>query len=685
MIKYLPDYPIAEKQPLELTKHEKTRIDNYYWLRARDQKKVIEYLNQENEYTQRVLQPIQELQESIFTEITSRIKQDDDSVPFKLRGYWYQKKFRKGEEYPIYQRRVDNSSAAFQIFLNANELAKGAEFFDLGSWEVSPNNKLLAFSTDTVGRRLYQIYIRSIQGNKTYLEIIPNTTGSIAWSNDNNYLFYTLRDPQTLRAFKVMRHRLGSPVEEDVPVFEETDETFYCEIGKTKSEKYLLIGSSQTLSDEYHILEADNPIGNFRLFHGRERKLEYRFDHFEDHFYIITNWEAENFRLMKCTEQETEKKNWQEVLPHRKDVLLEDLELFNNYMVVEERKNGIRQIRIRPWKGEEYYVNFPEEAYVAYTGINPEFDTPLLRLHYSSLTTPLTTFDYHLEDQEFTQLKQQEVLGGFQAADYQSERLYVKARDGVQVPVSIVYRKGFQKNGKAPLLLYAYGSYGHSIDPFFSSVRLSLFDRGFAFAIAHIRGGEELGRRWYEDGKLLKKKNTFFDFIDCATHLIENHFTSPEKLFAMGGSAGGLLMGAIINLRPDLWKGVVAAVPFVDVITTMLDETIPLTTFEYDEWGNPNDPEYYEYIASYSPYDNVEAKAYPNLLVTTGLHDSQVQYWEPAKWVAKLRDLKTDSKILLLHTNMEAGHGGTSGRFRRYRETAMEYAFLIALAAEDQE
>lgn len=477
-----------------------------------------------------------------------------------------------------------------------------------------------------------------------------------------------------------MRHRLGTPVSEDVEVYSETDPTYLAFAYKSKSDKYVIVGSYSTLSQEYRVLDANQPMDDFRVIQPRERGLEYSIAHFGDHFYIRTNLDAQNFRLMKTPEQQTTKDHWEEVIPHRSEVLLEDMDIFKDYLVLSERKSGITQLRIRPWEGKEHYINFGEEAYLAYTSVNPEFDTRVLRIGYTSMTTPNTTYDYDMQEQTFEKLKQQEVIGDFNPDNYQSERLMVKARDGAEVPVSMVYRKGFEKDGTQPLLLYGYGSYGSSMEPYFSSVRLSLLDRGFAFAIAHIRGGEEMGRQWYENGKLLKKKNTFTDFIDVADHLVAKNYTSKEQLFAMGGSAGGLLMGAVVNMRPDLWKGIIAAVPFVDVVTTMLDESIPLTTGEFDEWGNPKDREYYEYIKSYSPYDNVEAKAYPAMMVTTGLHDSQVQYWEPAKWVAKLRELKTDQNPLVLHTNMEAGHGGASGRYRRYKETAMEYAFLLDLA-----
>ena len=497
--------------------------------------------------------------------------------------------------------------------------------------------------------------------------------------------FYTQKD-DALRSYKIFKHKLGIASSKDKLVYHESDETYSCFIYKTKSKKYLVSGSYATLTQEYRILDADNPDGKFKVFEPRSKKdkLEYGIAHFGDKWYVQTNLDAQNFRLMETPVNATGKENWKEVIPHRKDVLLEDMDIFNNYLVLSERIKGIRNLRIIPNEGEEHYIDFGEESYLAYTSTNMDFDTEILRIGYTSLTTPNSTYDYNMKTREKNLLKQQEVVGGYNSSDYHSERTYAKARDGVMVPISIVYKKGFKKDGSQPLLLYGYGSYGASMNPSFSSTRLSLLDRGFAFAIAHIRGGEEMGRQWYEDGKLLNKKNTFTDFIDCGEYLLENKYTTNENLFAMGGSAGGLLMGAVVNMRPDLWKGVIAGVPFVDVVTTMLDTSIPLTTGEFDEWGNPADEKYYHYIKSYSPYDNVEAKDYPAMLVTTGLHDSQVQYWEPAKWVAKLRELKTDNNPLLMYCNMDTGHGGAAGRFQRHKETAMEYAFLLDLAGKTE-
>jgi oligopeptidase B len=671
--------PTAKKVAKELTIHGDTRTDNYYWLNQREDQEVIDYLTAENEYKEEILSHTKDFQEKLFEEIKGRIKQDDQSVPYKENGYFYITRYEEGQEYPIYSRKKGSLDAEEEIMLNVNELAKPYSFFNVGGRSVSPDNKLLAYGEDTLSRRIYTIKFKNLETGEMLDDTIEGTTGGAVWAADNQTVFYNMKDPTTLRGYKIMRHKLGTPSSEDVVVFEEKDETFVSFVYKTKSKKYIVIGSYATLSQEYQVLEADNPTGDFRIIQPRERNLEYGIAHFEDKFYIRTNLDAKNFRLMETDEKNTSKENWKEVIAHRDDVLLEGMDIFSNYMVLSERINGITQLRIRPNEGEEHYIDFGEDAYLTYTSINPEFETNILRIGYTSMTTPNSTYDYNMDTKEFELLKQQEVIGDFDPANYQSERVYATADDGTKIPISLVYKKGFKKDGTEPLLLYGYGSYGASMEPYFSSVRLSLLDRGFCYAIAHIRGGEEMGRQWYEDGKLLNKKNTFTDFIDCAEHLLEKKYAGKDKLFAMGGSAGGLLMGAVVNMRPDLWKGVVAAVPFVDVVTTMLDESIPLTTGEFDEWGNPKDEEYYKYIKSYSPYDNVEAKDYPAMLVTTGLHDSQVQYWEPAKWVAKMREMKTDKNPLLLHTNMEAGHGGASGRFERYKETAMEYAFMLDL------
>ncbi|MGQ9671528.1 MAG: S9 family peptidase [Candidatus Aminicenantales bacterium] len=680
-----PQPPVAERVAKELTAHGQTRIDYYYWLRERDNPKVMEYLKAENDYLKAKMKPLEPLQEALFREIVGRIQQTDMSVPYRYQGYFYYTRFEEGKEYPIYCRKKGNLETPEEVLLNVNDLAEGQPYFHVTGLAVSADNSLLAYGADNVSRRLYTLRFKNLAMGENFAEEIPNTTGSAAWADDNRTVFYALKDTTTLRPYRIMKHVLGTDPASDKEVYVEADETFETSVYKSKSKKFIIIACESTLANEYWYLEANNPSGQFRVVQPREKELEYSIEHFGDKFYIRTNYQAKNFRLMEAPLTRTTKENWKEIIPHRDDCLLEDFEVFNNFLVVEERSGGLTRLRVIRWKDRaEHYLDFGEETYTASIGNNPEFETDWLRYDYSSLTTPNSTFDYHMGTREKKLMKQQEVLGGFKPENYHAERLFAVAPDGVRVPISLVYRKGLVKNGDNPLLLYGYGSYGASTDPSFSSVRLSLLDRGFIFAIAHIRGGQELGRAWYEDGKLLKKKNTFTDFIACAEHLIAEKYTRPEKLFAMGGSAGGLLMGAVVNMRPDLFKGVVAAVPWVDVVTTMLDPSIPLTTSEYDEWGNPADKEFYDYMLSYSPYDNVESKAYPAMLVTTGLHDSQVQYWEPAKWVAKLRAMKRDRNPLYLYTNMEAGHSGASGRFRRYRETALEYAFLLDLAGLSQ-
>lgn len=683
--------PVADKVPTITVTHGDTLTDNYFWMRLSDEQKiattpdeqtqkVLDYLNAENAYREQMMSHTDAFQEKLFEEIKGRIKQTDMSVPYKDNGYFYITRYEEGKEYPIYSRKEGSMEAEEQIMLNVNELAENYAYYNASGLSVSPDNKILAYGEDTISRRQYTIRFKNLETGELLTDIIPNTTGGVTWGNDNKTVFYTIKDA-ALRSYKIMRHTLGTASTKDVEIFHEADETFGTFIFKTKSKQYLVIGSYATLAQEYRVLDANNPTGTFKMFQPRERNLEYGIDHFGDKWYIRTNKDgAENFKIMTTSLDATTKENWQELIAHRPDVYIADVDLFASHMVLSERINGITNIRIMPWEGADHYVNFGEESYTAYTSVNMDFETDILRLSYTSLTTPSTTYDYNVKTKEFTTLKQQEVVGDFDAKNYVSERLYATAADGTKIPISIVYKKGFKKDGSRPLLLYGYGSYGASMDPTFSSVRLSLLDRGFAFAIAHIRGGQEMGRQWYENGKLLKKKNTFTDFIDCADYLVAEKYTNPDKLFANGGSAGGLLMGAVINMRPELWRGVIAAVPFVDVINTMLDESIPLTTGEFDEWGNPKEEEYYHYMKSYSPYDNVEAKAYPAMLVTTGYHDSQVQYWEPAKWVAKLREMKTDNNPLIMYCNMDTGHGGASGRFRRLREVAREYTFLLDLA-----
>ncbi|GGG45536.1 S9 family peptidase [Bizionia arctica] len=674
--------PKAKQLPKKLVAHNDVRIDNYYWLNNREDQEVLDYLLAENKYTKSMMEHTETFQERLFEEMKGRIKEDDQSVPYKFNGYWYITRFEKGKDYPIYARKKDTLEAPEELLFDCNEMAKVHSYFSLGSISISPDNTLAAFSTDTVSRRQYKIQIKNLVTGEIYPTKIINTTGSVTWANDNKTIFYSRKDKLTLRSHAVFKHKLHSKVKEDVEVYHEMDETFNTFVYKTKSRKYIVIGSSSTLTSEYRILDADTPNEEFKIFSPRERGLEYSIAHYKDHFYVLNNKDgAVNFKLQKTSETKTESTYWEDLLPHRKDVLLEDIEIFKDYLVVSEREEGLNNIRIISWNGkEDYYLPFESETYTAYTGNNPDFDSEYLRYGYNSLTTPSSVIDYNFITKVHEIKKEQEVLDkNFKKENYTSERIWVTARDGVKVPVSLVYRKDLKKESGNPLMLYAYGSYGATIDPYFSTVRLSLLDRGFVFAIAHIRGGEYLGRDWYENGKLLSKMNTYFDYIDCSKHLIAEKYTSEKHLYAYGGSAGGLLMGVIINLNPELYHGVLAVVPFVDVVTTMLDDTIPLTTGEYDEWGNPNDKTYYEYMKSYSPYDNVTAHAYPNMLVTTGLHDSQVQYWEPAKWVAKLRELKTDANKLLLHTDMETGHGGASGRFESLKEVALEYAFILDL------
>ncbi|HEY0047370.1 MAG TPA: S9 family peptidase [Flavobacterium sp.] len=677
-----PKPPIAKKIAKKLKKHGHVRIDNYYWLNDRENPEVIDYLNQENAYYDAMTLHTKELQQKLFEEMKGRIKEDDQSVPYLYNGYYYITRYETGKGYPIYSRKKGSLSADEEIIFNCNELAEGHAFFQLGGLSISPDNKRAAFSTDVIGRRMFSLKIKDLVTGKILSEEIKNTTGNTVWANDNKTLFYTVQDPITLRASKVFRHELGTNPESDVLVYEEQDETFNVEVAKSKSRKYIFIESESTLTTEYQFLNADSPKDEFKIFQKRTRGLEYGIAHYGDSFYIRTNKDAAvNFKLMKTPESATGKKNWKDVIAHRDDVLLEDIEIFKDYLVVEERSNGLNKLRIIEWSGgNEIYLPFESETYSVYTTSNVDFDTDLLRYSYQSLATPTSVIDYNMRTGEKVILKEQEVLGGkFDKKNYVEERVWATAADGVKIPISMIYKKGLKKNSQNPVLQYAYGSYGVTMDAYFSSSRLSLLDRGFIFAIAHIRGGEDMGRQWYEDGKLLKKKNTFEDFVACSRFLIEQKYTSPKHLYAEGGSAGGLLIGAVVNMAPELYNGVIAQVPFVDVVTTMLDDTIPLTTGEYDEWGNPNKKEYYNYMLSYSPYDNLLPQDYPHMLITTGLHDSQVQYWEPAKWVAKLRTIKTDKNLLFLHTNMEAGHGGASGRFEALKEVAKEYSFLLDL------
>jgi len=674
--------PSAAQIPVTLEKHGDIRIDPYFWLNDRENPEVIAYLNEENAYYQAQTQHTKALQEALFLEMKSRIKEDDASVPYFYNGYFYLTRFELGGDYPIYTRKKGSLDAPEEILFDCNQLAKGFTYFNLKGLTISPDNQWVAFSVDTIGRRIYTLQIKNLVTGELASEKIENVTGTATWANDNQTLFYTRKDAVTLRADSVYKHQLGTDANADSFVYFEKDDTFDVSVYKEKSKKYLVIASSSTLTSEYQILNADTPNSKFKVFQKRTRGLEYSISHYGDLFYILTNKDkATNFKLMVTPESATQKENWTDLIPHREDVLLEDIEIFRDYLVVSERENGLNTIQIRPWDGSEaYYLPFDSETYTAYTTTNVDFDTTQLRYSYQSMNTPASVIEFDMKTKTKVVLKEQAVLGGkFDKANYTEERVWATASDGTKIPISMVYRKELVKNGKNPLLLYAYGSYGMSMDAYFSSTRLSLLDRGFIYAIAHVRGGEDLGRNWYEDGKLLKKKNTFTDFIACTEFLIQEQYSSAEHLYAEGGSAGGLLMGAICNMAPHLYHGVIAQVPFVDVVTTMLDDSIPLTTGEYDEWGNPNVKKYYSYIKSYSPYDNVQAQAYPHLYVSTGLHDSQVQYWEPAKWVARLRILKTNDTQLFLDTNMEAGHGGASGRFEALRELAKEFSFLLDL------
>jgi len=685
--------PIADKISTEIEIHGDIRIDNYFWMRLSDEQKnakikeeqttkVLDYLTAENDYYNQITSHTNSFQSSLFEEMKSRIKEDDESVPYKKNGYFYITKFKKGQQYPIYTRKKESLDANEELLFDVNELAKGHDYFQLGGLNVSPNNELAAFSVDTISRRQYVLHIKNLKTGKVYNDVITNTNGGSVWANDNKTLFYTKKDPVSLRSYKIFKHVLGTNESEDIEIFHEKDDTFGTFVTKSKSSKYIIVGSYSTLSSEYQFLSADSPNEALQIIQKRERNLEYDIAHYKNHFYIKTNKDgAKNFKLMKTPITKTSKENWTDVIPHREDTLLEDMSIFKEYLVLEERTNGLNKIRIKRWDdAKDYYLPFDEETYSVGVYANPDFDTKVIRYSYNSMTTPSSVIDFNMDTKTKEIKKEQEVLGGkFDKNNYTSKRVWADARDGKKVAVSLVYRKDTELNKDTPLLLYAYGSYGATMSDGFSTVRLSLLNRGFVYAIAHVRGSEYLGRNWYEDGKLLHKKNTFNDFVDCSKFLIKNNYTSANHLYAMGGSAGGLLMGAIANMNPELYNGIIAQVPFVDVISTMLDESIPLTTGEFDEWGNPKNKENYEYIKSYSPYDQVKAKAYPNMLITTGYWDSQVQYWEPAKWVAKLREYKTDDNILLLHTNMDAGHGGASGRFDALKEVAREYAFMLDL------
>ena len=693
--------PDVAKKPHEMTIHGDTRVDDYYWMRLTDEQKsaeekdshtqeVVDYIDAENDYTESRLKHTKKFQDKLFDEIVGRIKKDDESVPYLDNGYFYYTRYEKGKEYAIHCRKKESLDGEEEILLDENVLAKGHDYFAVGGLDVSPDNQWMSYGVDLVSRRIYTIHFKNLVTGEVLEQTIPNSTGSVAWANDNKTVFYTSKNEVTLLPEKIWRHKVGTDSAKDELVYEEKDQSFYNGVYRSKSGEFIIIWNSSTLVNDYHILSANDPDGEFNNFSPRGTEHEYSIDHYQDKFYIITNWEAKNNRLMETSENATDMGNWKEVIAHRNDVHLLGMEIFKDHLVLNERKDGLRGLRVINQKnGQDEYINFGEQTYTARISVNEEFNTNILRYGYTSMVTPSSTYDYNMDTGEITLMKQQEVVGGYDQSLYRSERHYALARDGQPVPISLVYKKDLKNdptfnNQGAPdnpqnLLLYAYGSYGSTRDPYFSSTRLSLLDRGFIYAIAHVRGSQIYGRQSYDDGKMLNKKNTFTDFIDAGKYLVKEGLTDPNHLFAEGGSAGGLLIGAIVNMAPELWKGTIAAVPFVDVVTTMLDASIPLTSNEWDEWGNPEEKKYYDYMLSYSPYDQVIDQVHPNMLVTSGFFDSQVQYWEPLKWMAKLRDNWQGENVLYLHMNMDAGHGGKSGRFRRYREVALEYAFLFDL------
>jgi oligopeptidase B len=676
--------PVAAVRPHTVESPHGARKDDYYWLRddEREDKDMLAYLAAENAYTDAVMAATKPLQEKLYNEIVGRIKQDDASVPYRKHGYWYYRRFETGKEYPVHARKKGSLDAAEEILLDVNTMAAGHDFFQVASYEVSPDNKLIAWAEDSVGRRQYTLRVRELATGKLLGDVIENVEAGFAWAADSKTLFYVAKDPETLLGDKVRQHVLGSDVKKDALVFEEADKSFYTGVGTTKDEQFIVIGSHSTVSSEMRVAKSDDASFKFRVLIPRERDHEYNAEHLNGKWIIRTNWQAKNFRVVEADDKQVaDKTTWRDIVAHRDDGFVESFDVFKDFLAVEERSGGLANVRIQTWKdGKSFLIDSDEPAYTAGLGANAELDTPLVRYTYTSLTTPASTYDFDVVTGKKTLLKREPVLGGYEQTNYVTEHLWATVRDGVKVPISLVYRKGLRKDGSAPLFQYGYGSYGLSMDPGFSASVVSLLDRGFIYAIAHIRGGQEMGRNWYESGKLLKKQNTFNDFIDVTRFLVQEKYADPKRVFAMGGSAGGLLMGAIANMAPSDYAGLVAQVPFVDIVTTMLDESIPLTTNEYDEWGNPAEKAYYEYMLSYSPYDNVKAQAYPPIFVGTGLWDSQVQYYEPAKWVAKLRTLKTDSNPLVFRINMEAGHGGKSGRFQRYREIAEYYAFVLSLA-----
>ncbi|MGJ5672168.1 MAG: S9 family peptidase [Nostochopsis sp.] len=669
--------PIAEKQPQVLELHADKRIDNYFWMRDREDPKAIAYLEAENAYTQAKMQHTEAFQTQLYEEMLSRIKETDLSVPYRKDEYYYYSRTEEGKAYPIYCRKKGSLDASEEILLEQNELAKDHDFFSIGVLQVSPNHQILAYSVDTTGSERYTLFFLDLNTRQLYLESIYDTYFSFAWANDNQTVFYTKLDDAN-RPYQLFRHTLATDVKEDILIYHEPDDTYFLAVDKTRNQAYILLSLGSQITSEFHYLDANNPTGKFQLFHPRTPGIEYDIDHHSDYFYIVTNEQAINFKLMKTPVNAPNKENWQTIIPHREDVMLSGISLFTDHLVIYERKDGLPVARVQNLtNGKEHNITFPEPTYSFFESTNPEFNTTTLRIHYTSLITPSSVFDYDMETNERELKKETEVLGGYDRTLYNSEKLMALAPDGTQIPISIVYKKGIKKDGKNPLYLTGYGAYGVNYPASFSSTRLSLLERGIVCAIAHIRGGSEMGRKWYEDGKFLHKKNTFTDFISCAEYLISQGWTTSNSLAISGGSAGGLLMGAVVNMRPDLFKVVVADVPFVDVVTTILDTSLPLSAMEWEEWGNPNDQVYYDYMKSYSPYDNVQAKNYPEMLITAGLNDARVKYWEPAKWTAKLRELKTDDNILLLKTNMGAGHSGASGRYESLRELAFEYAFIL--------
>ena len=675
------DPPKAEIKKYQHKTHNDIRVDEFYWLNNPDNPEVIDYLERENDYYAKSTKHLKSLENRLFDEMRSKIKEEDSSAPYFYNGYWYITRYEKNKQYPIYTRKKENLSATEEILFDCNELAKDYDYFKLVGINISPDNKKAVFGIDTLSRRKYTLMIKDLESGELLKTHIKNTTGYGVWANDNEHIFYTKKNSKTLRAESVFRQSIIKGKDSDKLIYKEKDSTFSTFVSKSKSDSYILIGSFSTLTSEYRFLDASKPLDEFKLVQKRIEGLEYSVSHFKNKFYIYSNADnATNFKIDVVQISNPSKENWKTFLPHRKEVLLEDIDLFKNFWVTTERVNGLTKIFIRNWiDSNKIEIEMDSETYTSYPSTNLEFDTNYLRYIYSSMTQPNQVIQIDMKTLKKEVLKEQPIRGNFDANNYISKRIWVDSRDGKKIPVSILHKKGIEINSKTPLLLYGYGSYGSTIDPSFSSNILSLVDRDFIYAIAHIRGSEYLGRDWYDDGKMLNKKNTFFDFIDVSNYLINKNYTSSKHLYAYGGSAGGLLMGFIVNEAPDLYNGVIAAVPFVDVVTTMLDESVPLTTGEFDEWGNPKIKKYYDYIKSYSPYDNIKNQNNPNLLVTSGLYDSQVQYWEPAKWVARLRLNSSGNNKIYLDTNMEAGHGGSSGRFNSLKETSKKYAFLLGL------